>query len=147
MTRHPGSPEEISSKDSTTLTSLQCEIGLWPGFSVLIATTTVNSTCDWTSKENGKFKETTVGPVDEKHERTTAGPGNENRKETTVGSVNGKHERTTAGLGNENNKDIIDGPGKSNILCYHSSLTLNCVIHYKFSMWNSTPQTQEEPRN
>lgn len=94
----------------------------------------MNSTCDWTSKKNGKLTETTVGPVDEKHERTTAGPGNKNRKETT------------AGLGNEND-DTIDGPGKSNILSYYSSLTLNCVIHYTFSSWNSAPQTQEESRN
>lgn len=106
----------------------------------------MNSTCDWTTKENGKLKETTVGPVDEKHERTTAGPGNKNHKETTVGSVNGKHEETTAGLGNEND-DTIDGPGKSNILSYCSSLTLNCEIHYTFSLWNSAPQTQEESRN
>ncbi|KAH0506443.1 V-set and immunoglobulin domain-containing protein 4, partial [Microtus ochrogaster] len=116
------------------------------------STTTVNSTCDWTTKENGKFtettvgpldekherttagpgnenhKETTVGPVDEKHERTTAGPGNENHKETTVGPVDEKHERTTAGLGNENNNDIIDGPGRNLKVFLIICITSLCCI-------------------
>nr|XP_048273871.1 V-set and immunoglobulin domain-containing protein 4 [Myodes glareolus] len=96
--------------------------------SSLEATTTVNSTCDWTTKENGKLKETTVGPVDEKHERTTAGPGNKNHKETTVGSVNGKHEETTAGLGNEND-DTTDGPGRNlKVFLIICIISLCCIV-------------------
>ncbi|XP_049982011.1 V-set and immunoglobulin domain-containing protein 4 [Alexandromys fortis] len=114
--KYPSNPTIINVEALTTMQSS------------LEATTTVNSTCDWTSKENGKFKETTVGPVDEKHERTTAGPGNENHKKTTVGSVNGKHERTTAGLGNENNKDIIDGPGRNLKVFLIICITSLCCI-------------------
>ncbi|XP_038173221.1 V-set and immunoglobulin domain-containing protein 4 [Arvicola amphibius] len=112
--KHSSNPTIINVEALTTMQSS------------LEATTAVNSTHDWTTEENGKLKETTVVPVDEKHERTTAGPGNENHKETTVGLVDGKHERTTAGPGNENHKETTvglvdgkherttDGPGNKN---------------------------------
>ncbi|XP_021089273.1 V-set and immunoglobulin domain-containing protein 4 isoform X2 [Mesocricetus auratus] len=53
--------------------------------SSLEAATSMKSTCDWTTKMNGKPERTTPGPVNGKHERTTPGPENK------------KHEKTIAG--------------------------------------------------
>ncbi|XP_036031203.1 V-set and immunoglobulin domain-containing protein 4 [Onychomys torridus] len=50
--------------------------------SSLEETTTMNSTCDWTTKGNGKLKESVAGPVNRKHDRTTAGSENENHEKT-----------------------------------------------------------------
>nr|XP_015855170.2 V-set and immunoglobulin domain-containing protein 4 isoform X2 [Peromyscus maniculatus bairdii] len=48
--------------------------------SALEATSTVKSNFDWTTKGNGKLKESVAGPVNGKHDGTTAGPENENHE-------------------------------------------------------------------
>ncbi|XP_028744712.1 V-set and immunoglobulin domain-containing protein 4 [Peromyscus leucopus] len=66
--KYSSNPRKINTEAPTTMQS------------ALEATTTVKSTFDWTTKGNGKFKESVAGPVNGKHDGTTAGPENENHE-------------------------------------------------------------------